>query len=118
MPAGPGRKSTANALAIVQGSLYLLSGIWPLLHMRSFEAVTGPKTDHWLVRTVSGLLITNGVALLRFRTTPQELRVASSIGIGTAATLAAIDVTHAARGRISKVYLLDVRWTGSSQIHT
>ena len=33
-----------------QGALYVVTGVWPLLHMASFEAVTGPKTDDWLVR--------------------------------------------------------------------
>ena len=31
--------------------------------MRSFEAVTGPKTDRWLVKTVGALALANGVAV-------------------------------------------------------
>jgi len=31
----------------------LAFGIWPLILYRSFEAVSGPKTDHWLVKTVA-----------------------------------------------------------------
>lgn len=79
----------------------VVGGLWPLLSMRTFEAVTGPKVDRWLVRTVAGLLLANGVAQLRH---PEAAR---TIGIGTAATLAAIDLTYAPRGRISKMYLLD-----------
>ena len=41
----------------LQGIFYLLTGIWPVLHIESFMAVTGPKTDIWLVKTV-GLLKT------------------------------------------------------------
>src|SRR3954466_12104594 len=36
-------------LAIAQGVFDVLTGAWPLLHMRSFTAVTGPKREHWLV---------------------------------------------------------------------
>ena len=39
----------------VQGGYYLVTGVWPLVHLASFEAITGPKVDDWLVRMV-GLL--------------------------------------------------------------
>lgn len=93
--------------ARLQGSFNVASGIWPLVHMRSFEAVTGPKTDKWLVRTVAGLLITVGVAQLRAAREPAGVAYAKFLGIGTSATLAAIDISYAARGRISKIYLVD-----------
>jgi hypothetical protein len=38
-----------------QGGYYLVTGLWPLVHLASFEAITGPKVDDWLVRMV-GLL--------------------------------------------------------------
>jgi hypothetical protein len=75
--------------------------------MRSFEAVTGPKTDRWLVNTVGILVSAIGVTLLlaarRRRVAPEPVVLAA----GSAAGLAAIDTVYAARGRISKVYLLD-----------
>jgi len=39
---------------------FLLTGIWPLLSMRTFEAVTGPKVDRWLVKTVGVLVAVIG----------------------------------------------------------
>ena len=96
-----------RALAVFQGSLYLVTGLWPLLNMASFEAVTGPKVDRWLVRTVSGLLITIGVTQLLASSNTQNYRTAASLGVGAATTLATIDATYASHGRISKVYLLD-----------
>ena len=39
-------------LAIAQGVYFAATGVWPLIDMRSFERVTGPKADKWLVRTV------------------------------------------------------------------
>ncbi len=39
-----------------QGAYYLLTGVWPLINMDSFERITGVKTDKWLVKTV-GVLV-------------------------------------------------------------
>jgi hypothetical protein len=48
-----------------QGIYYVVSGAWPLLHFPSFEAVTGPKRDRWLVRTVGLLAAVIGLTLVR-----------------------------------------------------
>src|SRR5215208_7809800 len=94
-------------LALVQAGYYVLSGVWPLVHLRSFERVTGPKTDAWLVKTVGVLVAVIGGALglagWRRRVTPELALVAA----GSAAGLAAIDVVYVGRRRISRVYLLD-----------
>ena len=99
--------NSLRVLALGQGLYYLATGVWPLVHMRSFEAITGPKTDRWLVKTVGVLVTSIGAALLgagwRRRVTP-ELVV---LGAGSAAGLAVIDVIYVARRRISRVYLLD-----------
>jgi hypothetical protein len=96
-----------ESVARVQGGFYVPSSLWPLLHMRSFEAVTGPKVDRWLVKTVAGLLSVVGVSLLgaagKHRVTPEL----EAVGAGSAAVLATIDVVYVARKRISPVYLLD-----------
>src|SRR5690242_16580200 len=94
-------------LAIVHTAYYLLTGIWPLVHIRSFLAVTGPKTDLWLVRTV-GLLVTAigvaiGVGALRNELTMPLVVLA----VGAAAGLCAIDVIYTVRRVISPIYLAD-----------
>jgi hypothetical protein len=65
---------------------YLLAtGIWPLLHRSSFEAVTGPKEDFWLVRTVGGLAAATGatlaVSVLRGRRSPEAVALALTSGV-------------------------------------
>jgi hypothetical protein len=104
-------------LARSQGIFNLLNGLWPLLHMRSFEAVFGPKTDKWLVRTVACLLMVNGMAQLRSPASKDGLDQAQRIGVGTAASLAAVDLACVPAGRISKMYLVDavaeIAWIGS-----
>lgn len=99
--------SGAEALAVAQGAFYVAAGVWPFLSMRSFEAVTGPKPERWLVKTVGGLIgVIGGVlasAGARRRVTPEMVM----LGAGSAAVLAGIDVWYASKRRISPVYLGD-----------
>ena len=94
-------------MARAHGAYNVVSGLWPLLHLRSFEALMGPKTDRWLVQTVAGLLVANGVAQLASAETAEGRRTARLIGIGTAGTLALIDVVYVPRGTIRRTYLID-----------
>ncbi len=95
--------------ATLQGSYYLASGIWPVLHRSSFEALTGPKEDYWLVRTVGLLAASIGLGLSsgarRATGVSADMRataISAAVGFG------AIDLVEVARGRISPVYLLDL----------
>lgn len=104
---GPRARTAPDAVGIAQGLFYAATGAWSIVDDRSFQAVTGPKTDVWLVKTVGALVAAVGGALAyagaRGRTTP-ELAL---VGAGCAAALAAVDATYVARRRISRVYLLD-----------
>ncbi len=75
--------------------------------MCSFEAVSGLKVNRWLVRTVAGLMVANGVAQWRSASSVDGVAAARRIGLGTALTLGAIDVAYAIPHRISRVYLID-----------
>jgi hypothetical protein len=94
-------------LGRVHGVANLVGGLWPLLHIRSFEMVFGPKTDRWLVKTVAGLLMVNGLTQLTTSSTAGGLRQARRLGMGSAAVLAAIDLVYVPARRISKMYLVD-----------
>ncbi|WP_457972753.1 hypothetical protein [Arthrobacter sp. D1-17] len=94
-------------IARVHGVFNVLNGLWPLVHMSSFETVFGPKTDKWLVRTVGGLLLVNGIAQLRTGKGKAEVQQARRIGMGTAATLTTIDLVYVGNGTLSRMYLLD-----------
>lgn len=59
---GSGMIST-RWIAGAQAAYYVLTGAWSILHRRSFERVTGPKREYWLVRTVGALAIAVGAAL-------------------------------------------------------
>jgi hypothetical protein len=91
---------------IVQGVYYLVTGLWPLFHISSFEAVTGPKTDDWLVQTVGVLAAVIGAALLfgcRHRPGVDVVVLAVLAAVG----FAAVDVVFVSRGIISRIYLVD-----------
>ena len=94
-------------LAQVQGVAYVITGIWPIIHRRLFEAVTGPKTDYWLVRVVGALItVIGGVLLLGSRRSKLSPELAF-LAAGSALSLAVVDIVAVAVRRISPVYLLD-----------
>jgi hypothetical protein len=99
--------SRALTVARLQGTFNVVGGMWPLVHVRSFEAVFGPKVDRWLVYTVAGLLVSIGTAQLATTADAASVRQARRIGVGCAATLAAVDLVNVPRERISRMYLLD-----------
>ena len=100
-------RSAARWVLRGQGGYYVLTGAWPLFSLQSFEWVTGPKVEDWLVQTVGVLAIVIGTTLLvgaRRRHVSVETLVLS---VGAAAGFAAVDVVFVLDGRISAVYLAD-----------
>lgn len=89
----------------LQGVYFLATGVWPLVSMKTFEAVTGPKVDRWLVKTVGVLVAVIGASLLADARRPS--RGSRLLGVGSAAALGGVDVVYSLRGRISKIYLAD-----------
>ncbi|MFC5270014.1 hypothetical protein [Adhaeribacter terreus] len=86
---------------------YFITGLWPLIDIVSFMAVTGPKTDIWLVKTV-GMLITAcsiGMLAASFRKKPQPDVIL--IVIGFAAFLSFVDIYYVLKDVIWPVYLAD-----------
>jgi len=69
--------------------------------------VFGPKTDRWLVKTVAGFLIVNGISQLTTSSADIGVRQARRLGVATAAVLAAIGLAYVPARRISKMYLVD-----------
>ena len=94
-------------VALIQGLFYVATGVWPLVDIVSFQVVTGPKTDLWLVRTVGVLVTVVGAVLIsasrRRRITDEIVLLATGSALG----LAAIDLIYSLSGRISAVYLAD-----------
>lgn len=94
-------------VGLFQAGYYAATGLWPLIHMPSFELIAGRKREHWLVNTV-GVCVTAigaglGLASARGELTPSMRALAALACLG----LAGIDIRYAVGGRIRRVYLAD-----------
>ena len=99
--------SMEHYVLLGQGLYYFITGLWALLSIRTFEKVTGPKTDHWLVKTIGLMLVVIGLALITGgvrKTITPEMAV---LGLGTAGALLGIDVFNVSIKKIPRIYLLD-----------
>src|SRR5688572_9250106 len=91
-------------MALGQGVALIGLGAWPIASMSTFERVTGPKHDDWLVRTVGGLCVAIGTGLVAGSGRATTVR---PLGVATAATFLVTDVIGVRTGRLRPVYLLD-----------
>lgn len=96
-----------KVLLLAQGVYSLLTASWGLIDIESFMAITGPKSDVWLVKTVSVLIIPISLCLLSYLITRSGFTQVAIVGITSAIGLGAIDFYYSLRDVISKVYLGD-----------
>jgi hypothetical protein len=96
-----------RTVAAAQAAVYVPTGVWPFVSRRAFEAVTGPKTEWWLVQTVGLAVTAVGAGLGEAARRDAVTRELGIVGAGCAAGLAAIDVVYVAKGRLRWTYLLD-----------
>lgn len=104
----PHHSSWRRRLLFGQSLYYVLTGLWPLLSMATFEFATGPKVDDWLVRVVAGLVVVIGLVLgtaaIKGHVHAIEIVLLSA---GSALAFLAIDGWYALGGRIAPIYLAD-----------
>lgn len=88
-----------------QGLYYLLGGLWPFAHWRSFVAVAGPKPDRFQTEVAAALFAAAGAGLLagvrRAPASPAIRVLAAATGGGTTV----LDLRH--RRVIRRVFLVD-----------
>ncbi|MGW0121230.1 hypothetical protein [Streptomyces sp. NPDC003327] len=94
-------------VARAQGLFNLVGGAWPLISLRTFEWIYGPKADRWLQKTSGGLLASAGISMLLAGADDEGVRHARRVGIGTALTFLAVDLVYVPRRRIPATYLMD-----------
>ena len=87
----------------IQGLYYLITGIWPIVHIDSFMMVTGEKIDIWLVKMVGLLAVAIAISLLFGQNKADKI----VLGVPAALAFIAIDVYYNMTGTISRIYLLD-----------
>jgi hypothetical protein len=96
-------------LAPAHALYYITTGLWPLFSIDTFQKVTGPKADTWLVKTVGVLVTVIGavIGMAGRRPTGEPQPEIATLAVGSALGLAGIDVVYVAKRRIRPVYLLD-----------
>jgi len=96
-----------SKLALAHGGYLVFIGVWPLLHLRSFAKVTGPKPEGWLTKAVGACLANVGIELIQAAVRGGRVRRGvRSLAVRSAMTFAAFDFYYAGlRRRISPVYL-------------
>lgn len=101
------RDGTPAVVPVVHGAFYVATGLWPLVHYRSFEKVTGPRADRWLVKTFGAVIAAVGVSLLLGGFRRARRRALKPVGTGVSLATGLANLLYAGRGRISPVYLTD-----------
>lgn len=108
-----GESSVMNPMLVAraQGAFNAACGTWALLGLSSFERYFGPQRPRqeqdWLVRTVSGLLVSCGWSQIRALPTAEGMAQARRLGLGTALTLFAIDLVYVPAGKVRRSHALD-----------
>lgn len=108
----------AVALCWVQGLYFFATGLWPLVSVDTFQAVTGKKTDHlvaepptqadhWMLFTNSALILAIAAVILNAAWRRRVSLDVALLGIASAAGLTIIDIVYVARGTIWPIYLAD-----------
>jgi hypothetical protein len=96
-----------RAILAIQGLYYLATGIWPLVSLPTFEAVTGPKTDDWLVQTIGVLAAVIGATLIVGSRRRPPNGETTTLSILSASGFALVDTIFVLQGVIDSIYLVD-----------
>ena len=96
-----------NSVALVQGSYFLFTGVWPLVSIGTFQEATGPKNDLWLVKTVGVVVAAIGAALVIAGMKSDFTPAIIFLGVASALGMACIDIFYVKQRVIAPVYLGD-----------
>ena len=90
-----------------QGIYTFFTAVWPIVDIESFMLVSGYKTDIWLVKTVSILLIAVSVCLLINTSSVHPTLSIIILALLVAVGMAYVDFYYSLNGTISKIYMAD-----------
>jgi hypothetical protein len=99
-------RATSRIAPLVKGALYLASGLWPLVHYRSFERATAPRAPAPLVKTFGAVVSLLGASLIVGALSRSSRGMARPLGAGTNLALAAVDTLYASRTRVRPAALV------------
>ncbi|HYC69822.1 MAG TPA: hypothetical protein VEB66_01360 [Opitutaceae bacterium] len=94
-------------LARAQGAYFVVTGVWPLMHGTSFQALTGFKTNFWLAQLVGALIaLIGGVLVAAARQRPFAAEFAA-LGAGSAFLLGVADLLCVPLPETTRIYWAD-----------
>ena len=76
------------------------------MSIESFELVTGPKHDLWLVKTVGAILSVIGITLIIAAIRQESMLSTAVLAIGSAIVVAGVDIIYFKKRTIAAIYLL------------
>lgn len=94
-----------NSVFLFQGCYFVITGVWPVVHIASFMMATGPKQETWLVQMVGLLSLSIGLTFLRSALRRRDLPV--FLGYLVSLSFLIMDIVFVANGTIRPVYLID-----------
>jgi hypothetical protein len=94
-------------LLLLQASYFFITGIWPLVHIKSFMKATGFKHDIWLVKMVGLLTMAISISFVVDAYLKADSAAIIYLAILSAIAYFSIDFYYSAIGKISKIYLID-----------
>lgn len=98
---------SARLVIGAQACYYIVTGLWPFASLQTFETVTGPKADVWLVHTVGLLLVAIGAALVVAIRSREPNPSSCVLAFGSALALCTIEIFYVTQDVIGNIYLLD-----------
>jgi hypothetical protein len=96
-----------RALVIIQGSYYMITALWPLIHIESYMMLVGPITDIWLAKTVATMVIAISITMFFHLSLRTDHRPLVLLGVSSSLAFAYTDVYYSVTGTLSNIYLLD-----------
>ncbi|HLP07298.1 MAG TPA: hypothetical protein VK178_03970 [Opitutaceae bacterium] len=99
------RRTTVVARA--QGVYYFVTGVWPFLNRTTFEWITGPKIDYWVVGSFGVVLAVIGGVLLLAARAERITREIAVLGAGSALAVASCDLLAGVQPRNTGAYFAD-----------
>ena len=101
------REDPLGRVALAHIAYWTFGALWPLINIKSFEAITGHKREDWLVRTVALMMLGVVVSLETMRERRRDDIAMRVLGATSAAALGGVALVGPLVGRISPVYLMD-----------
>jgi hypothetical protein len=97
-----------KSLLIIHGAYLLVAALWPILDINSFVHVTGHKTDTWLIKSMSLVLLPASLCFLaQYFARPYNWEPVAILGASLSAVLAWVDFYYVLNGVIPGIYLVD-----------